>query len=223
MDNILGFIPARGGSIRIPKKNLRKLNGKPLVSYSIELALKSKLIDKVVVSSDDEEILRVSKKYKAEVIKRPKKFATRNSKLDSGINHALGKLKKDNYVPKVVVVFQPTGPLRKLETVENAIKEFLTKGNNFDSLMPLHPISGKIGVLKKGRYVSVIKPGKQSHEVPDWYKECGTVFVFRPEVIASGKFYGDRIYPFIIRSKKEALDIDNLDDFKLAEFYMRNK
>jgi CMP-N-acetylneuraminic acid synthetase len=221
--SILAIIPARGGSKGVPKKNLAKVLGKPLITYSIDVALSSKYIDRVVVSSDSEEILKVARKFKAETISRSRKLAQNNSPLDLVIKDVLVKLEKENYFPNLVVLLQPTSPTRSVETLDKSISEFIRRGKGFDSLIPLYKIGGKIGKISRGRYNPLNKPGKQRQELGTfYYKECGTVFIFRPEIIKKGKYYGDKIYPFIIKSKVEAVDIDDFSDLKLAEFYLKN-
>ncbi len=218
---ILAIIPARRGSEGIPRKNIVDLCGKPLITYSINSALKSKYIDKVIVSSDDEKVLSMARSYKVEAVKRPKKIAGRNSKIDLTIKHVLNLLKEQNYLPEIVVLLQPTSPLRTVETIDKSIQIFLKERNKYDSLISLYNIGGKIGKLSQNQYKHLSKPGKQRQQIEPFYKECGTVFIFKPDVIMSGKFYGERIYPFVIKSAREALDIDSYKDLDLARFYLK--
>ena len=110
----LAIIPARGGSKEIKNKNLIKINNKPLVSYSIESAKKSKFIDKIVVTTDNKNIMRVSKNFGAEIIMRPKNISGDKAKVEDAILHALDYLKhKKKYIPDYLVLLQPTSPLRK--------------------------------------------------------------------------------------------------------------
>lgn len=119
----LAIIPARGGSKRLPKKNLLKFHNKPLIAWSIEAGVKSKYIDKVIVSSDNDKILNVSKDYGSNIIKRPKKFSNDKSKIFHTIKHVLDREKKYDYV----VLLQPTSPLRNYKHIDEAIKFLNTK------------------------------------------------------------------------------------------------
>lgn len=222
VSNILAIIPARSGSKEISGKNKIELLGKPLISYSVNTALSSKHVNKVIVSSDDKEILALCEKLQVETIKRPKKYAQNNSPIDLALKHVLDKL-ENNYIPDLIVLLQPTSPLRKVETVDRAIKEFIKKGKDYDSLIPLHRIESKIGKIKKKMYYSFNNLGKQRQELKPYYKECGTVFIFRPDVIRRGKYYGEKIFPFIVESNIEAIDIDDMFDLKLAEFYLKGR
>ena len=105
----LAIIPARGGSKRLPRKNILNLGGKPLIAYSIEAGLDSSYIDKVVVTSDDDEILTISKKYGAVTINRPDELASDTSTTFDAIKHTVDNCEKYDYI----VLLQPTSPLRK--------------------------------------------------------------------------------------------------------------
>jgi len=114
----LAIIPARGGSKRLPRKNILELNGKPLIAWSIEAGLKSKYVDKVVVSSDDKEILEYSQYYGADTIKRPDNLASDTSTSFDAIKHTIDNVDKYDYV----VLLQPTSPLRTAEQIDDAIE-----------------------------------------------------------------------------------------------------
>ena len=121
MGKILAFIPARGGSKGIPNKNIKLFNGKPLIQWTIKSALKSKLINKVIVSSDSKKILSLSKKFGADVILRPKNISGDLATTASAIKHYI-KNTKESF--DTIVLLSPTSPLRKKKDIDNAIKEF---------------------------------------------------------------------------------------------------
>jgi CMP-N,N'-diacetyllegionaminic acid synthase len=138
---ILGIIPARGGSSQVKKKNIRKLNGKPLISYTIK-ASKNSLVNRTIVSTDSQEIATISEKYGAEVpFLRPKKYSTNTSSSISVILHCLNFLKKSNYVPDYVVFLQPTSPFRTSSDINNGIKEIIKQKTN--SLIGIEEITSK--------------------------------------------------------------------------------
>jgi len=114
----LAIIPARGGSKRLPRKNILDLNGTPLIAYSIEAGLKSKYIDKVIVSSDDEEILKISKKYGALTLIRPDELAGDMATTFDAIAHTIENTKEYDYI----VLLQPTSPLRDEKHIDEAIE-----------------------------------------------------------------------------------------------------
>ena len=132
--NILSIIPARGGSKGIPLKNIVKINGKPLLYYTIQASLQTLLVTRTVVSTDNEKIAKIAKKMNVEVIKRPKKIATDTASTESVIRHCLKYLKQhENYSPDIIVLLQNTSPLRTKKHIGGAIKKFLKY--NFDSLL----------------------------------------------------------------------------------------
>lgn len=220
---ILGLIPARGGSKGIPKKNIIDLGGRPLISYTIDAALFSEKIDKVVVSSDDDKILSISKKCGAQTINRPDELSGDKTPIDKVISHSLDALEKiENFVPDLVVLLQPTSPLRTSQTINLAVELFVSKIDQYDSLIPLHKLVSKVGEVRDGMYVPLWhKPGLQRQELNSLYIECGTIFIFKPDLIRAGKFHGERILPFIVDNVEETLDIDTYNDLKLANCYLK--
>ena len=127
-NKIVAIIPARKGSKGIKDKNLIKILGIPLINYSINYAKKSKLIDRIFVSTDGENISKISKKFGAEIIKRPKKYASDTASSDSAIVHAIKFIKQRlGYEFDVVVFLQPTTVLRKIGELDQAIKMLVKK------------------------------------------------------------------------------------------------
>ncbi|MBC8456288.1 acylneuraminate cytidylyltransferase family protein [bacterium] len=131
--NTLAIIPARGGSKGIPKKNMRTFLGKPLVVHSIETAKESKFVDKIVVSTDDDEIAKISKNAGAEIIERPAEIAGDSATTESAMAHCLDELKMQNYEPNFVVLLQPTSPIRPKNCIDSAVEQM--KKEKFDSLL----------------------------------------------------------------------------------------
>ena len=115
---LLAIIPARGGSKRLPRKNILNLNGKPLIRWSIEAGLKSKYIDKVVVTSDDSEILGIAESSGVSVINRPVELASDTSTTFDAIKHTINNVNNYNYI----VLLQPTSPLRTAQHIDEAIE-----------------------------------------------------------------------------------------------------
>ena len=126
LENILAVIPARGGSSGIPRKNVRMFAGKPLIAHTIDAAKRAPSVSRIIVSTDDEEIARVSKECGADVpFLRPAELATSTSKVVDAVVHLLEKLKADeNYAPAHILLLQPTSPLRTSDDIEKAIKLF---------------------------------------------------------------------------------------------------
>jgi len=222
---ILAIIPARGGSKRIPKKNVRFLFGKPLIAYTIEYALKSQLIDKVVVSTDDEEIMKISKDYGAGIIKRPKEIAGDEASVQLAIEHTLDYLaENENYKPDAVVLLQPTSPLRNNLHIDEAISKFLE--DKYDSLLSVCPFPTFLWKAKDNNAVPVNydfrnRPRTQDKE-PD-FKETGAIYVTSCDIITKEhNVLGGKIGLYVI-SEQDSIDIDSEDDFSLCENILQNK
>ena len=131
---VLAIIPARGGSKGIPLKNIIKIDKKPLLYYTINAALKSKLVTRTIVSTDNEKISNTAKFYGSEVIKRPKELANDKIALEPTINHVLDFLKnEEKYVPDIIIILQNTSPLRNSHHVDDALKLLIK--NKFDSVL----------------------------------------------------------------------------------------
>ena len=135
---ILAIIPARGGSKGIPGKNLFPINGKPLLHYTVTACLNSALVNRVVVSTNDEEISRVAKQIGAEVVKRPKKLSGDLAPVDPALEHVLDYLKnKEKYTPDIIILAQNTSPLRTSKHIDEALNLLIKK--NYDSVLSGYP------------------------------------------------------------------------------------
>lgn len=230
-EKILALILARGGSKGIPGKNIKKLSGKPLISYTIEAAKKSKYINKIIVSTDDEEIASVALDYGAEVpFIRPDKLATDTAGSNDAIIHALDFLKeKENYKPDYVLNLQPTSPLREAEDIDKAIDIFIQNEDDYESLVSVcesfeNPFwMQKIEDNKLTSLMDSFDNYNRRQELPKVYQLNGAIYLSTYKLLMEYKsFYTDKIYPFIME-KEKSIDIDNKLDWKLAEILMEEK
>ena len=225
--NVLAIIPARGGSKGIPHKNIRNLAGKPLITYTIIAAKKSKLIDKIVVSTDDKKIAKISEACGIEVpFLRPKNISKDNSSTIEVVKHTLEFLRTNqDYIPDMIIVLQPTSPLRTTRLIDNAI-EILRKSKSSCvisvSKIKKHPFSAFW--LKSG----LLKPFKQNftkydrrQKYPDLYFPTGAIYAFWDKTIKKyNSMYGPKIKPILVNI--EDIDIDNPLDLFFAEMIVKN-
>lgn len=224
---ILGFIPARAGSKRIPNKNVKLLNGRPLIAYTIEAAQKSKHINRIVISTDSEKIASVARKYGAEVpFFRPESISKSGSTEMEFFEHALDWfLKNENYEPDLIVLLYPTSPFRKTESIDRAIQEML-KYPEADSLRSIrlcseHPY--KMWVIEDDYLKPFIKGEDPnihtfSYQVlPKVYIQNASIYITKPSTIRNKKSpTGDIIVPFIM-DERESIDVNSSLDFQFAE------
>lgn len=224
--NVLCIIPARSGSKGIINKNIRKLSDKPLIYYSINSAKKSNLIDKIIVSTDDEKIIKISKKYGAEIpFKRPKKFATDCATTFDVVKHAIEFLEKNQaYHPEIVIILQPTSPLRTTKIIDDSIKKLIkSKASSVISVAKIkkHPFSAfwlKNNELKP--FHKNFKKFDRRQKYPDLFFPSGSVYVFWSENIKKyNSIYGSKIKHIF---DKDDLDIDEPLDFFFTEMIMKN-
>ena len=132
--NIIALIPARGGSKGIPKKNIKKFMGIPLIAHSIKYALSCEKINEIYVTTDNTEIAEICSNLGAKIIKRPNNISSDTATTESAIEHALSVV---NTNPDIIVLLQPTSPLRPKKTLQKALKIFMDK--NYDSLLSISP------------------------------------------------------------------------------------
>ncbi len=218
---VLAVIPARGGSKGIPRKNIRLLAGKPLIAYSIEAALKSKYIDRVVVSTEDEYIATITGIYNLEIVKRPKEFAKDDTPLDPVIFHALNFIeKKEDTKYDFVVTIQPTSPLLSKETIDNALNIMLN--NDYDTLISVKDDTHLYWTIKKGRQIPLYKERKNRQYLEPIYKETGSLLISKRGIISKNNRIGDKVFLYEIL-RYESIDIDTYQDWWIAENLLKKQ
>ncbi len=230
---ILGLIPGRGGSKSIHRKNVTPLAGKPLIAYTCTVARASRWITRVLLSTDDEEIAAIGRKLGADVpFMRPPELALDDTPMFDVVRHALGWLKhNEGYQPHLVVLLQPTSPLRRERHIDEAIELLLeTKADSVVSVVEVPHQYNPVSLLRiEGGQLAPYLPGEgfrilRRQEKPKVYARNGpAVLVTRCEVIErSGTLYGHRIVPYIM-GWPESLDIDSELDILLAESLMQER
>jgi CMP-N-acetylneuraminic acid synthetase len=218
---ILAIIPARGNSKGLPQKNIKPLLNKPLISWTIQAAQKSKYLDKIVVSTDSVKIAKISVNYKTEILKRPAKLATDKSLVIKTIFNVLEQLKDRKYNPNIVVLLQPTSPFRTTADIDAAIKLFIKY--RCESVIgvcevehsPYWHLKIERRFLKPVFSLKYLKHRRQ--DLPKTFRPNGSIFIASPKTIHKYKsFYTPKTIAYIM-SVEKSIDIDNEQDFVLAE------
>lgn len=227
---ILAVVSARGGSKGVPRKNLKKLNDKPLLSYSLNSLLKIKDIDKIIVSSDDKQILRFAKNFSKKIysVQRPKFLAKDNTPLTSVVKYvALQELRK-NYKADFVLQVSPTCPFIKIETIKKIIS-LLKKGNNcvvtLKRIEHEHPFRAKKLNENNWRFKSFITNKNvekyiSRQDLPTLYCTSGGIYARSLELLKKfdGKDFNLGKKPLgVVVNDIEAINIDRQIDFDFAE------
>jgi CMP-N,N'-diacetyllegionaminic acid synthase len=219
--NIVGIILARGGSKRLPGKNIRLLQGKPLIAYTIEAALGAKRLSRTIVSTDDREIALVAASFGAEVpFLRPAPLATDASPPADALAHAANWLEHGGPAIDAVVLLQATSPLRGPDHIDGAVALFCSAG--VDTVIavtgaPTHPYwcwRRDGDVIEP--YFSLAEMETPRGELPPAVVETGAIYVCRRDLLVQGTLYGGRVAGFVMDAA-DSVDIDTVDDFHAAE------
>lgn len=225
--SILAIIPARGGSKGIPRKNIKLLNGKPLIAYTIEETLKSKYIDRIVVSTEEKETVKISEQFGAEVpYLRPLELSQDNSPTIDCVLHMVNWLKeKENYVPDYLCLLQCTSPLRTYEDIDGTIEKAITL--NIDGGVSVceaevNPYWTNVFEGNKLRYF--LEEGKQitrRQDLPRVYRLNGAVYVIKTSVLLQQKTFETENITGYVMNNENSIDIDTEIDFKFAELLIK--
>lgn len=218
MENkIVAIITARGGSKGLPRKNVLDLCGKPLIAHTIEAAIKSSIFDKIIVTTDDEEIKEVSIKYGADVINRPKELASDTASSLDVIEHSLYSLIELGETYTHFVLLQPTSPLRNEIHIKDSWTTYLdTSSNSLVSVSEVeHPpqkmlIQNKNGdILPLTKWEDLTKPRQQLEKA---YQPNGAIYICNIEnFLGTKNIFLETLHIFIM-DKENSLDIDNMND-----------
>jgi len=223
---IVCIIPARGGSKGLPGKNIKMFLNKPLIAHTIEQAKKSRLIDRVIVSTDDKKIASISKKYNAEVpFIRPIFLAQDKSSTIDVLLHVIEWLKKNSYPFDILVLLHATAPLRSVEDINNCIKLLFNKNvSNVFSVTEaqrnpyfnmVEVVRGKVRLVKKGCFAS-------RQQAPKVYDMNASIYVWWKDTLKSEKKIFLRNSCVYVMPKKRSTDIDDEIDFRTAELLAKN-
>ena len=220
MTNLVALIPARAGSKSIPNKNIKLLGGKPLISYTIESAFKAG-IERVIVSTDGEEIAKVAREYGAEVLMRPPELAEDNTSMFAVLKSEIPKIEP---LPEFVIVLQPTTPFRERMHIRMAI-EFLAKNwEKYDSLIAVERVPEKwnpaqviVSTPLGHRMASGAKIAQritQRQSFPEAWVPTGSLYLFKTSNLEKGSIYGNET---MLVETSSTININSPDDWGEAE------
>lgn len=214
----IAIIPARGGSKRLPGKNIQLLGGIPLIAHSIRYAQKNEFIDAVYVSTDDDAIKKVAEQYGAIVIDRPAALSGDLEPTVTALKHVLEILNDD---AETIILLQPTNPLRPENLLEEAFTAFTQKG--FDSLFTVSRNHHKLGRIVNDKFIPFnYEIGQRSQDLEPLYFENGLLYISKASLIRKEIILSESAFPMVVNHPFSNVDIDTKEDFEYAE-YLFNK
>lgn len=222
MGEVLVVIPARGGSKRLPRKNVLPLAGKPLICWTIEAAINAGLDARIMVSSDDEEILAIARQYESKGLityKRPNALATDTASTADVLIDAINFARKAGYASKTIMLLQPTSPLRAAEDIHGALQVY-SDGGCKDTVVSVcevdHP-SAWIGTIgEESRLEGIDLSGKRSQDYQKEYRLNGAIYVTSVEMLVDeGNLFGNVLRASVM-PRSRSLDIDEEMDLELC-------
>ena len=225
---ILGVIPARAGSKGVPQKNTKMLSGKPLLAWTIDEAKKSKLIDRLILSTEDEKIAKVGRSFGVDVpFKRPKELADDKTHTPEILIHAVNEVQKiDGTVYDIIVLLQPTVPFRKAKHIDMSIEQFLS--DKLESLITVKKQDYPpwwMFKLENNKLTTVFEYDKNKNvfnmerqEFPSVYKPNGSVYVTKSNLLRENKqLVNPKSCGYLVIEDEFQVNIDTLLDFNVAE------
>jgi CMP-N,N'-diacetyllegionaminic acid synthase len=220
----IGIIPARGGSKSIPLKNIKPLNGKPLIEYTIEVAIKSQVLDRIIVSTDHDGIAEVCEKYsEVDVFLRPDSLSGDTVRTEPVLLHVCDELeRREGLIPDFILTLEPTSPMRRSETIMKCL-DLIVKPD-VDSVISVAETREVYGKIKNGTYQHLIpdQPRRRQDRKPI-YRENSTVYCTTLKILReTNSVIGGKVNHLVV-GKKEAIDINDIYDFMLAEVILRDK
>src|SRR3989338_5505807 len=235
---VLGIIPARGGSKGVPRKNIRNLCGNPLIAWTIEEAKKSKLLTRIIVTTEDSEIAKVARAYGAEIpFMRPKELAADLSTDMDFLTHAVDWLRdKEGYEPDIVVTLRVTAPLKTAAHIDEGIQK-LIDNPDADAARPIHESPKHPYKMRKisedethlEEFLSKSFTGfDEPHNLPRQlfpkvYVHTGAMDIMRRRTIQELKSTSGNKLAYFFMDPKDSVNIDSEMDFQMAEFLMSKR
>lgn len=224
---VLAIIPARGGSKGIPKKNIKAVSGKPMINYTIEAAKECEYIDKVIVSTDDEEIAEISMRAGAIVpFLRPDELAVDDAELIDVVMHAIEFYERKAERYDIIVLLQPTSPLRTAEDLQKALEYYIRKGEK--SLLSISEVSEHPEHMRQfndenelERMIKEEEDGEKSGS-KKYYMINGAIFINSMSELNEKTKFEDNVMGYVL-PKEHGIDIDVPEDVVVAEYYLSQK
>lgn len=223
MANVLGVIPARGRSKGIPNKNLAPVGGRPLLAYTVDAAKASATLTRTIVSTDDERIAECAKSLGVDVLMRPAALAADDTPMLPVLQHAIETMRAGGFNTDIVVLLQPTSPLRRADHIDAAVDWLQrTRGDSVVSVVAVPHQFNPVSVMRVDE--GWLKPffdgptaTRRQDKPPAYARNGPAVLAVHARVIEGGSLYGNESWPLIM-TPEESIDIDTPEDLRFAEY-----
>nr|WP_297461712.1 acylneuraminate cytidylyltransferase family protein [uncultured Halomonas sp.] len=220
--DIIAIVPARGGSKRLPRKNILPLGGKPLIQWTLDAAKASKVIDRIVVTTDDDAVLEIADQAQVEAIRRPDGLASDTATTVDTVLHALNTLAKRGIAARRVMLLQPTSPLRGAGAIRAAVERMNATGaNSVISVCEVeHPPLWCNTIPENGSLDDFITPGtegRRSQDLPTFYRLNGAIYLVSADEFCRHESFLVSPSFSIVMGREESVDIDDDYDLLIAE------
>ena len=222
---VLAIVPARGGSKGIIKKNIRLVNNKPLIQFTLDETIKSKYIDEIHISTDDDEILEVIQKLGYDIKrKRPQHLAQDNTKTIDVLKDVVEYYAQKNESYEIVILLQPTQPMRKVKHIDEALEKYVASEEQSIvsvSKVKEHPLLMR-SINKRGLLVNLLDENStvRRQDFKEFYMVNGAIYVNSVDEIMQNASLNDNKLPYIMGEDYRNIDIDTIDDLNLFEYYL---
>lgn len=230
---VLAVIPARGGSVRTPKKNIKMLGGKPLLAYAIEAAKQSEFVTRVVVSSSDDKITKVALEYGAIVFDRPEHLRG-DCPTEDVVLDVVKRYQRDPYNPDIVVCLEPPSPFRTAEHIDQCVTLLSHNAYDIDSVVTINPINERPEWMVRLRDAYIqpytnhwerdgIIHSPASQEFEELYYINAIVFAFRTDTLLKYKSMMGKKCVGVITDRKDNFDLNYPEDFEICEMIIERR
>lgn len=231
-NKILAIIPARGGSKGLKSKNIKELCSKPLIAWSIESALKSKYIDKIMVTTDSQEIADISKQYGADVpFLRPPELSSDTATTFDAVKHTIDFYKNDkNMEFDYIVLLEPTSPLREDDDIDNMIEKIVGCSDGFDSIVSIGEVHEHPSIMKKivdndslESYCQELEMKSRRQDNDTAYFPYGVAYIVKTKALLEEKTFYTARNTFYEIKRYQCYEIDDIYDFLAVENIMKHE
>lgn len=217
---LIVVIPARGGSKRLPRKNILPLGGKPMICHTVEYALSDFKPEDIYVSTDDAEIMQTVRPYGIHIIERPESLSGELVSTADVLQHVSVNVQSAGIIYDYMILLQCTNPLRPKEMLRDAMESLQQSGKK--CLVSVSPSYRKFGKIEDNQFIPWnYRFGQRSQDMEPLYYENGLVYITHRALIDESKIIDNDPFPYIIDHPYAEIDIDTLEDFRYAEYVMK--